>query len=206
MPVNSEGSGMGAPAAGAEAPELPAHEPPGTNQALWRQAAMVATRLVGVTLLLGLLVTALFADSGAPLPAGSAAPSPVRVRALDGRVGAIALDSGTPTVVNVWATWCPPCLQEMPAFASVAAKYGPRVRFVGLAVNSATEDVQQVVLRLGIPYDIAHVDDAAVRAWNATSLPSTYIVDGHGHVVWSIRGAIDAALLEEHLAPLVQGG
>lgn len=198
-----------APAPGAGPPPippitpLPAVSPVPDERVLWRSAARLAARVVGMAVLLGILVLALLDTGTGPLPEGSPAPPVVNARNLDGRLGAIAFAHGKPTVVNIWATWCPPCLQEMPAFARVSQKHRGQVRFVGLAADSAVEDVRAVVERLAIPYDIARIDSATVRAWNATSLPSTYVIDGHGHVVWSKRGAIDEELLDRQLAPVV---
>ena len=88
-------------------------------------------------------------------------------------------------------------------FAAAAKSYGPAVGFYGLAVDSNREQMMQLVQRMGITYDIAEIDGATSRAWNATALPSTYILDGQGLIRWSVRGVIDRATLQEHLEPLL---
>lgn len=164
-----------------------------------------ALRLVGVTAVLGLLVFVLVGQ-GRPLVAGTPAPPVENARRLDGKVGNLKLVQGKPIVVNIWATWCPPCLQEMPALARVSERHRGEVRFYGLAVDSPRAHVLEMVKRLAIPYEVAEIDGATARDWNASSLPSTYILDGEGRIVWSVRGAIDEALLEERLAPLLAPG
>jgi thiol-disulfide isomerase/thioredoxin len=166
-----------------------------------RKLAGSAARILGITALLALLVYVMVGDQH-PLHAGEPAPLVENARRLDGKVGNLNLKQGRPVVVNIWATWCPPCLQEMPELARVATKYGPRLGFYGLAVDSPRSDVLALVKRMELPYEVAEIDGATARDWNASSLPSTYVLDGQGRIVWSIRGAIDAPLLEKQLAAL----
>lgn len=149
------------------------------------------------------LLTWIVVGQSRPLAAGQPAPAVEHARRLDGKIGNLRLAQGIPLVVNIWATWCPPCLQEMPELARVSERHRGEVKLYGLAVDSPREHVLELVQRMGIPYEVAEIDGATARAWNASSLPSTYILDGQGRIVWSIRGAIDAKLLETHLAPLL---
>lgn len=160
-----------------------------------------AIRMTGTLALLGLL-TWVLVGSQEPLPVGSPAPPLQGALGLDGGPWELRPPAGRPAVVNLWATWCPPCLSELPAFAAVSERH-PDVAFYGVAVDSPRAQVARTVERMKIPYSIALVESAGVQAWNATALPSTIIFDGNGKVAWSIRGAIDAALLEEKLAPLI---
>jgi thiol-disulfide isomerase/thioredoxin len=168
-------------------------------------AARGVLRLAGIAALLGLLVW-IMVGTQRPLEEGRLAPPVENARGLDGKVGNLSLVRGQPVVVNIWATWCPPCLQEMPEFARASERYRGRVTFYGLAVDSPRPHVLQLVERMGIPYEIAEIDGATARAWNASSLPSTYILDGEGRIVWSVRGAIDGAVLDKRLAPLLGSG
>ena len=61
---------------------------------------------------------------------------------------------GTPLVVNVWAAWCPPCQQEMPAFEQVHQAMGDRVRFVGLDRADSRSDAQAFAKQRNITYDL----------------------------------------------------
>jgi thiol-disulfide isomerase/thioredoxin len=159
-------------------------------------------RVVGVGGLLALLVYVLLGGA-APLAPGTPAPPVKNARLKDGRLAQLALGGGKPTVVNFWATWCPPCLAEMPELERAHQRFGERVRFVGLAAESERKKVLDVSERFGISFDIAEVDTATARAWNVTAFPSSFIVDGNGVVVWSTRGAVDEALLAKRLAPLL---
>jgi thiol-disulfide isomerase/thioredoxin len=151
-------------------------------------------RVVGVAGLLGILVVSLLGGGGAPLvPAGTPAPT-TRGPTLDGGAFDLGAWRGQPVVVNIWATWCAPCMVEMPGFVDVA-RATPDVRFVGLAAESTPAAVERVAARLQVPYPLVTIDDATQRAWGATAIPATFIVDANGAIVWSVAGAITASEL-----------
>jgi|GEM_PF-1280806 len=158
-------------------------------------------RVVGVAGLLALLTISLL-GGGRPLGDGVKAPE-TRGQAIDGAPFDLARWRGHVVVVNVWASWCPPCLQELPDFADAARRWDKEgVRFVGLAAESPPDKVVQMAERFQIPYPIVPIDGATQRAWNATSLPSTFIIAADGTVAWSVRGAIHAHDLDEALKEL----
>jgi thiol-disulfide isomerase/thioredoxin len=168
------------------------------------RALHVGLRVLGTAALLGIIVVSLLGPRH-PLEEGAVAPAVDGMRRLDGSLARLALAQGRPLVINIWATWCAPCVQEMPMLEAAAKAYGAAVSFHGLAVDSERARVLELVQRLGITYDIAEIDGAVSRAYNASALPSTYILDGDGRIRWSVRGAIDRDMLDEHLRPLLQG-
>jgi thiol-disulfide isomerase/thioredoxin len=126
----------------------------------------------------------------------------LELRGLDG--DGTTLDVGElrgPAVVNLWATWCKPCREELPAFQQVAAERTD-VRFIG--VNSQeTGDARAYLDELGVTYD-QFADDRGMLAeeLGAASLPVTVVVDADGTVtaehlgpmsVDDLRAAIDEA-------------
>lgn len=144
------------------------------------------------------LVATLVAGEAHPLEQGSAAP-PILGATLEGKELKAVVKGERPTVVNVWATWCPPCLAELPAFVDASRRYAGRVDFVGLAAESPVADVKRLMERFDVSYPVFLVVPETQRRWNATALPSTYIVGGDGRVLWSIRGQIDAETLADKL-------
>ncbi len=113
---------------------------------------------------------------------------------LDGEAFDLARWEGHVVVVNIWATWCAPCLQELPEFADAAWRWNNEsVRFVGLAIDSPIEKIPRV------PYPIDPVDGRTQQAWNATSIPSTFVIKADGTVAWSVRGSIHGHDLDEVL-------
>lgn len=160
-------------------------------------------RLVGLAGLLAILVVSLV-GSGKPLDAGTAAPRTVGT-ALDGGQFDLAELRGQFVVVNVWATWCGPCLHEMPDLVAQANVWQPKgVQFVGFAADSPADDIPVVAAKMGLNYPVLPIDGKTANAWNARAFPSTYIVDPAGKVAWSVVGAITAKDLDKALVEVMQ--
>lgn len=107
-----------------------------------------------------------------------------------------ALDG--PTVVNLFASWCPPCVREMPAFQAVSQDLAGDVGFVGLAVQDRTDDAARIVEQTGVTYRWAR--DAKgdfASAAGITQMPSTLFVDAAGEIVRVHSGALDADELRD---------
>lgn len=108
---------------------------------------------------------------------------------------------GQPTVVNFFASWCPPCVAEMrDAFEPVHAELGGEVDFLGVATQDDRQAALNVVDVTGVTYDLAEDPDGALfRALGATSMPATFYIDGGGHVVGAHMGALTRAQLRGQL-------
>jgi cytochrome c biogenesis protein CcmG, thiol:disulfide interchange protein DsbE len=163
----------------------------------------IVIRLVGVAALLALLIYTLL-GGGQPLPKGTPAPPLTATRISDGATAQLKMGNGKPMVINFWATWCTPCLQEMPELVKASEKYKGRVHFIGAAAESNRAQIGKFVERLGITFDVAAVSDDVTRDWNVTVFPSTYIVDANGVIQWSTRGPVDEALLSMRLDEVLQ--
>jgi len=163
--------------------------------------ARSAIRIVGVVALLALLVVILI-GGGQPLGSGAKAPTTVGVT-LDGDGFDLQRWRGQFVVVNIWATWCGPCLHEMPDLVLAAEKWQAKnVRFVGLAADSPPERVPLVAAKFGLNYPVVRIDGQTQRAWNALSFPSTYILRPDGSVAWSVAGALTLKELDDVLTEL----
>lgn len=91
---------------------------------------------------------------------------------------------GQPMLVNFWATWCPPCLREMPAFSRLQEKH-PGVRFVGIAADSV-DNVRAFVAKNPISYPIVLPPDGGIGLMSELGnlrggLPFTIAVDSAGN-------------------------
>jgi thiol-disulfide isomerase/thioredoxin len=117
---------------------------------------------------------------------------------------------GKVVVVNFWATWCVPCVKEIPAFSKVHAASGGRVAFVGLGIDSP-DNIAAFTERFKPSYPLlaagASGSDVA-RAFgdDAGALPFTVVLDGSGRVVASHLGQVDEATLDRWLAPYLAAG
>jgi len=105
---------------------------------------------------------------------------------------------GETVLVNLWATWCAPCLTETPYLQSLFEQYGPEgLRIVGVSIDDADqrEAVSTFVNGMGVEYDILlDPEMSAQAAFNATlGLPNSILIDRDGKVVFSWFGGVDAA-------------
>ncbi len=143
------------------------------------------------------IVTALVIAFGdKPLEAGNPAPAAAGTT-IDGAEFDLAAHRGQRVFVNVWATWCGPCVHELPALVSAAQKHKDVV-FVGLADedDSSPDEMRAAVAKFGIPYPIVPVDDALERRWQIRAFPTSFLVDRAGNIVWMDDGAVDEADLD----------
>ena len=121
-------------------------------------------------------------------PWTSGATPPLELSAVDGRKVALAGLKGRVVVINYWATWCEPCIDEMPSLERLRTKMKGRP-FEVLAVNygESSERVSRFVakMKLTMPVLLDPYKNS-VDAWKVRGLPMTFIVDGKGEVrYWS---------------------
>jgi thiol-disulfide isomerase/thioredoxin len=127
-------------------------------------------------------------------PAGKRVPATVATD-LQGRIVAVSELRGKAVLINFWASWCEPCISEMPSLQALAKRHGPDKRVV-LAVNfkEAAPTVERFVQRNAI--DLPVLLDAkgeAARAWGANVFPTTVLISADGRVKSVVRGGLDWA-------------
>lgn len=121
---------------------------------------------------------------------------------LDGSPTTTDTWRGGPMVVNVWATWCPPCRVEMPSLEGLREKLAPdQIRVVALSVDDDQHLVREFMLKHGIdlPVGISISPAEAMSALEVAGIPLTLYVDGDGRVVdryvgerdWSDKAVVD---------------
>jgi thiol-disulfide isomerase/thioredoxin len=101
-------------------------------------------------------------------------------------------------VVNFWATWCVPCLQEIPEIAEFARAY-PRVTVIGVAMDAENPaKVKQFAQKTGHDYPLVLADDAVEKQLGEPkALPTTRVYDPSGKVVYDRPGRVGVKALEE---------
>ncbi len=120
---------------------------------------------------------------------------------FDGTVGAFSDYEGRPLVINFFASWCVPCVAEMPDFEQVHQANGDQVAFLGLNVTEQPESAQALIERTGITYDTGRDPKGELlAAFGGANMPTTVFVDANGTIVAVHTGKIDRAELEQILA------
>lgn len=146
----------------------------------------------------------------APAPqAGFPAPD-FTLKTAEGETYTLSELKGQAVLVNVWATWCPPCKAEMPAIEKMYNEYKGQ-GFVVLAVNSAFQDdplqIEPFIEEYNLTFPILLDETSDIsRAYQVRSLPSSYFINRYGMITEVvIGGPMSEALLrtriEEALKP-----
>ena len=108
------------------------------------------------------------------------------------------------TVLNFWATWCPPCKQEIPDFIAAYNKYKDEgVRFIGVS-NEDVATIKSFAGEYGINY-ILLVDRNSVimNDWGIRAIPTTFILDGNGQIIYKNVGMMTGIQLEGAIEDLL---
>lgn len=113
-----------------------------------------------------------------------------QLQGLDGEQINMTSFEGQIIVVNLWATWCPPCIAEMPSFQKLYNDYGDDVVFLFVA-NDEPERVDKFLAKHGYELPIFFQLSAAPEEMDSNSLPTTYVINGEGTIVASKVGAAD---------------
>ena len=107
---------------------------------------------------------------------------------------------GRPLVVNFWASWCPPCITEMPAFEEVHQDLGDEVAFLGIAVQETAADSEAFLEGVEVTWDLGRDPDGnVIRRLGGIGMPTTVLIDADG-IVQEIH---TGELSEQELADLI---
>jgi cytochrome c biogenesis protein CcmG, thiol:disulfide interchange protein DsbE len=153
--------------------------------------------------------TRFLGDELFPVTIGSEAPA-FRAVALDGSGERTLADyEGQVVLLNIWATWCAPCREEMPSIQALHERYGPRgLKVVAVSIDQADAQpaIRAFAREFGLTFELLHEPTGAIQqAYQTTGVPETFIIgpDGViqrkqvGHADWNSEGnrALVARLL-----------
>jgi peroxiredoxin len=131
---------------------------------------------------------------GETAEAGKAAP-PFSVAGIDGKELSMKDYSGKVLVINFWATWCPPCREEIPHFSQLYVNYRSKgVEFLGVSMDDGElPEVREMVKDFGrnqrVEYTLAVGNPDVANAFGGVaSLPTTFIIDRSGKIVKKYTG------------------
>ena len=137
---------------------------------------------------------------------GEMAPD-LNLRLLDGSTVALSELRGQVVVVNFWATWCPPCEDELPDLQAVWEEYQQRgVALVGIAFEEEEAAVQEMASRFGLSYPLGlDAGDRISTAYGITGVPETFVINSEGLVSSVYIGPVTADQLRGDLDALLDG-
>ncbi len=128
------------------------------------------------------------------------APAAVRISEagaefkLPGLQGSMhGLPRGEVTLLNFWATWCPPCRKEIPSMTELHRKFKDRgLKIVAVSVDKSREHLASFVREQGMPFQVLHDADSAVsHAYGVYRYPESFLIDKRGKVRYHLLGAVE---------------
>jgi peroxiredoxin/protocatechuate 3,4-dioxygenase beta subunit len=142
---------------------------------------------------------------GRPLAVGDRAPV-FTIKSLEGKELSLADFRGKYVLLDFWATWCAPCLEEMPNLQAIQDQYAkdPRLVIIGLSVDDRPVSAAYLVkaLRLSWRQGFAGPDSPVVSAYGATAIPATSLIGPDGTILArDLRGEKTKATVAEALKP-----
>lgn len=120
----------------------------------------------------------------------------IELKTIDGRTFKTSDVRGKILIVNFWASWCGPCVEEVPSLARLSEKMGDDLRILAISGDTGIEDIN-VFLKSFPAFKRPGIDivwDEGLKAskmFDVIRLPESYIYDGQGHMARKIAGSID---------------
>lgn len=111
---------------------------------------------------------------------------------------------GTPVVVNVWGSWCPPCREEAPVLAEVANEYEGRAQFLGIDILDDRPSAREFIREYDWPYPSIFDPQGAIRdGLGYLGQPVTLIYDDQGSLAFEWQGTITEDLLRREIGKVL---
>jgi cytochrome c biogenesis protein CcmG, thiol:disulfide interchange protein DsbE len=145
---------------------------------------------------------------GAEAAALTSKPAPeFTLEAIDGTQVSLSQYRGQVVLVNFWATWCPPCVREMPSLVRIYEQYKGQ-GFVILGINTTYQDdrvkAAQFAQDNGMRFPVLlNIDPEVTAGYGSRLMPTSYLIDRNGKIVYTRVGQVDEQNLSERVAALL---
>jgi len=146
-------------------------------------------------------------ESRAIAPAKVSFPAPdIQLQDISGKPVSLDVYRGQVVLVNNWATWCPPCRQEMPILDAYFRDHQDQeFMIVAIEAGDPPDLVEDFATRYGLSFPVwIDQDSSALNSFRNNYLPSSYLIDRTGQVVMVWSGAVTYSSLEENITPILK--
>ena len=129
---------------------------------------------------------------------------PFLLRDINGKIVSTADGKGKVVILNFWATWCPPCREEIPELVLLQAKYKDKLLVIGASEDEdGPQKVQQFVQRFGMNYPIVMATKELIDNYGGVpALPTSFLIDPQGRVVQKHTGLYEYDVYEREVRAL----
>ena len=129
------------------------------------------------------------------VPASQPSPAPA-ISLVDSSGQTIELSDlrGKPLIINLWATWCEPCLREMPSLERLQSRFGERIAVLAVSEDrGGNKTVEPFIAKLGLKSVKIYMDPKSEvgHAFAVRGLPTSLLIDRNGMVLGRVEGAVD---------------
>lgn len=137
-----------------------------------------------------------------PTPTPSPAPD-FQLADADGAVSTLQQYRGKVVLLNFWASWCPPCIEELPSMNQIHQRYQSKgLEIIALNFQESPEQITEFMQKVAIDFPVLFDQDGGVaHQWNVFSMPTSFLIDRQGNIRYSVSRSIHWDL-PEHTAVL----
>jgi len=165
-------------------------------------------RALGVASLCACLSMPMAASGETGEPAGrlnSIAPDFTRID-LSGRPLRLEQFRGRVVLLNFWATWCGPCIEEIPVFSRWQGRYGDaRLQVIGVSMDDEEAAVKRFLAKHDVPYPVLMGDAKLGKSFGGVyGLPQSFLIDAHGRIVFRNVGDLNLEALRLQIEDLIK--
>jgi cytochrome c biogenesis protein CcmG/thiol:disulfide interchange protein DsbE len=169
--------------------------------------------LLGLTCLLAFSVMGCSADEKKADNASASISSEVKNIAADASLKSLSGDTvklsslhgDKPLYINFWASWCPPCVKEMPEIDNLYKKYGDKINFAAISVDTNVADAKAFAEKSQLQVPVYTGDVRALsQDYQISAIPVSIILDKNGKILAHKVGGMSEAELEKFLEPVLK--
>ncbi len=148
------------------------------------------------------LACSLFTGGGSYIQLDQPAPD-FTLHTIGGRAVQLSQFRGTPVLINFWATWCQPCIQEMPLIQARFETHFPNLAVLAIEEGSPLTDIRTVGHEMKTSFLILQGTDQVLNLYRVRAFPTTYFIDAEGVIRSQHVGGLSAHQLDLELAKIL---